>query len=56
MNWVKIKNILWFIFIYGLAINLIEYDAEGYITELSCDLFGGLALMFLAIDTYLNDN
>lgn len=49
MNWKKVGNLAFFVFIFALAVNLIEYQADYWMTEIAGDLFGALALMSLAV-------
>lgn len=49
MTWKKTKDIVWFVFIWVLAVNLIEYQADSLVVETAGDLFGALALMFIAL-------
>ncbi len=55
MNWEKVKDVAIFVFIWGLAVTLIEYQAESWVVETAGDLFGSLALMALAIERALRD-
>lgn len=55
MNWKSIKDIAWFVFVFILAVNLIEHQGDTFIVELAGDLFGALALMFVAIERALRD-
>ena len=48
MTWKKVIDIVWFIFIWILAVNLIESKSESIIVEIAGNSFGSLALMFLA--------
>ena len=55
MNWKKIKDVLFFCFIWVLSLELIEYHADVWIVEMAGDLFGALGLMFLATERALRE-
>ncbi len=55
MAWKTIRDIAWFIFIFGLAITLIENKGSNWIVEMAGDIFGAMGLMFLAAERALRD-
>ena len=51
----KIWRVARFVAVFVLAIHLIEYQAPNFLVEFAGDLFGAVALMFVAIGETLND-
>ena len=55
MNWREIKSFLYFLFIFILAIELIEYQAPTSLVEMAGDIFGAFGLMFLGAKEILDN-
>jgi len=49
-------DIFWWVAIFVMAIYLIENDGDAWITEIAGDLFGAIALMFIAVYNALKDD
>lgn len=54
MDWDKIKDSLWFIFIWVCAITLIEYQGD-WLLDFAGDVFGALGLFMLGIERALRE-
>ncbi len=55
MRWKKIREVVWFVFVFVLAIKLIEYPIEDWLAETAGDMFGALGLMYIAVSKALED-
>ena len=53
MNWKNIREAVWFIGIWLLAITLIEYSGDDWWLNIAGDIFGALGLMFLGAERAL---
>jgi hypothetical protein len=56
MKWREVKDVAWFVFVFILAIYLIENVGNSFLVEMAGDLFGAFALMFLAAERALRDD
>lgn len=55
MNWKKVKEVAWFVFIFCLSVKLIEYSGSDQFLNIAGNLFGAMALVGLGAYEVLNE-
>lgn len=56
INWQEVKSRFWFVFVFILAIELIENQSSNFLAEMAGDIFGAIALLAMGVFKALSED